>query len=246
MTQKKKKTAGKKQPINPVAAPRRPPHLLLKALVPIVVIALASGAFFALANSKPETRPHKLREKVWTVEAVQVRIADHRPKLKLYGATMAGRKVDLRSLVAGEIIKTADSFREGAIVAKGDVLLTVDPFEFEASLAEARANLREARAKLDEINARINLETDQIAASKGELALARRDLERARQLLTQKLVSQKAVDDRQYTMSQRNQAVRQRISNLAIEKARAAQQEAALVRLKSKLRRAERELRIPG
>ncbi len=221
---------------------RRRGFLVLKLLLPMVIVAAAYASFLALANSKPETKPRQTREKAWTVQTIAVQIADHRPELKLYGETVAGRKVDLRALVAGEIIQTVKTFREGGIVAKGETLLTIDPFEFKASLVEAKANLSEAKAKLEEINARVELETDQINASKNELALAVRDVDRARELLKQKLVSQKAVDDREYTMSQRTQALSQRLSNLTIEQAKAAQQEAAILRLQSMVSRAERNL----
>lgn len=235
--------AKNSKPRSPEQAAKLPGHLIMKLLLPVLVIAMAYAAFVALANSKPETKPRKAREKAWTVQTIAVQIADHRPELKLYGEAVAGRKVDLRALVAGEIISTVKTFREGGIVAKGDKLIAIDPFEFKASLVEAKANLKEAKAKLEEINARATLESDRIIASQNELALAVRDLERAKQLVKQKLVSQKAVDDREFTKSQRTQTLSQHNSNLAIEHAKASQQEAAIQRLQSMVSRAERNLK---
>jgi len=222
---------------------KRTGFLVVKLLLPVLIVAVAYASFLALANSKPETKPRQAREKAWIVQTISVNIANHQPQLKLYGEAMAGRKVDFRALVAGEIIKASKTFREGGIVAKGENLLTIDPFEFKASLDEAKANLSEAKAKLQEVNARIRLESDQILSVKNEMALAERDLERASELLKQKLLAQKNVDDRKYTVLQRTQSLRQRISNLAIEQAKAAQQEAAILRLQSMVSRAERNLK---
>lgn len=226
-----------------VASRRSRRALFFKAVIPIVVLGVASAAFWALASTKPQTRPRAVLEKAFTVDIVKVEIGAQQPTLKLYGETIAGRKIDLRALVAGEVIETAPAFREGGIVKKGEIILKIDPFEFRAAVNEAQADLNEAVAKRDEISARIGLEGDQIKSAKRELALAERDLERARDLFTQKLIAQKGVDDRAYTVSQRSQNVRQRQSNLAIERARLSQQEAAIARLQSKLLRAKRDLR---
>jgi RND family efflux transporter MFP subunit len=236
-----KPDAGRTKPAPPVTAGGIW-RLLAKGIAPVLIVGVAVAAFVSLARTKPETKPRPVREHARVVETRPVEFQDHAPQLKLFGETVTGRKLELRALVAGEIISTSAKFREGGIVTKGAKLLTIDPFDFKQAMTEAQADLDEARAKLAEIKARISLERDRMVSSRSELKLAERDLVRAKRLFSQKLVSQKDVDDKSYTVSQRQQTLRQRQSNLAIEQARAKAQGAAIQRLQSKLARARRDL----
>ena len=87
------------------------------------------------------------------------------------GRFEASRSVEVRPRVSGQIVGI--HFRDGAIVQRGQLLFTVDPRPFVASLAEARAG---------------------VATARSELALAETNLGRARRLLEADAVSQANVD----------------------------------------------------
>lgn len=215
---------------------------LFKLALPLAALAAGYMVFDYLRASKPTVAQHPPREQVWTVSTVPVERLDYQPMLRLYGQTVAGRKVELRSLVAGEIVAVSDNLREGAPVQAGEVLLEIDQFDYQGALEEARANLAEAEAKLGESAARIASERDALARASEQLELARRDLERARELRGRGTLSERAVDDRVLVVSQREQAVEQRTNNLRIEEAREQQQRAANARLEWRVRQAERNL----
>ena len=168
--------------------------------------------------------------------------AANRPDLILYGETIAGRRLELRSLVTGEVIRVSDALREGASVDQGDLLFEIDPFFLQGAVEEARANLLESTARLAEIEARIASETDALSRAKEQLGLATRDLERAKELQKRGSLSEKSVDDRALIVSQREQSVEQRQNNLRIEAARADQQRAVITRLTWRLNKAQRDL----
>ncbi|WP_062207542.1 efflux RND transporter periplasmic adaptor subunit [Aureimonas sp. AU12] len=65
---------------------------------------------------------------------------------KFSGRLEAVGRVDLRSRVAGAV--EATHFREGSLIAKGDLLVTIDPAPFEAALARAQAAVESAKARL--------------------------------------------------------------------------------------------------
>ncbi|WP_076068547.1 efflux RND transporter periplasmic adaptor subunit [Sphingomonas montana] len=87
------------------------------------------------------------------------------------GRFAPSRTVEIRPRVAGEV--TAVHFRDGEIVRKGQLLFTIDPRPFAASLAEARANA---------------------ASASSALTLARTDLGRAQRLVADEAVSAGEVD----------------------------------------------------
>jgi multidrug efflux pump subunit AcrA (membrane-fusion protein) len=62
------------------------------------------------------------------------------------GRLEAVERVDIRSRVAGTI--QAVHFREGALVKKGDLLLTIDPAPYAADVERADAQVAAAQARV--------------------------------------------------------------------------------------------------
>lgn len=89
------------------------------------------------------------------------------------GRLEAVDRVEIRSRVAGAI--QAVRFREGALVEEGDLLVTIDPAPYEASVAQAEAAVAAARARVE---------------------LTRLELERGRKLVENRTVSQSDLDQR--------------------------------------------------
>jgi membrane fusion protein (multidrug efflux system) len=66
--------------------------------------------------------------------------------LEAIGETRGNTEIEIRARVEG-FVEDVD-FAEGTIIRKGELLYTIDPRPFEASVAKARANLAEAEAEL--------------------------------------------------------------------------------------------------
>ena len=216
--------------------------LVLKAVLPLAILAGAYASFDRLRASRPDVPRQAQVERSWAVTTMAASYSDYRPTLTVYGTLVAARSVDLRALVAGEVMGVHDSLRAGGRVMKGETLLELDPFVYEGAVVEAEANIAEAKARLVETEARIGLEQDTLIKAREQLEWVQRDLERALQLVERGTLSEKSVDDRRLLVSQREQAVNQIVNTLRIENARAEQQKAALVRLEWKLRQARRNL----
>ena len=116
----------------------------MKIILPFVVLALAAYGAFSLWKSRPQTVRQTPPEKTWMVESVRAKLIDVQPDLRLFGEVVAGRKVELRPLVAGQIVKVGVNFREGGVVAKGDLLIAIDPFDYQADIDEGVAQRAEA------------------------------------------------------------------------------------------------------
>lgn len=210
--------------------------------LPIAVLAAAFAGYSWLKATKPKPPKRAQAEKVWAIESVPVRLGDYRPMLKLYGETVAGRQVQLRALVAGEVVKTNAAMREGAVIERGTELLRIDPFDYEGAVTEAKAQLGEAQGRLAEFQASLDADAAVLTFERRQLALAIKDLKRAQPLANRGAVSKKLVDDRALIVTQRRQAVTARENNQRVWKAKIAQQKAVIDRLKWKLRQAERRL----
>jgi membrane fusion protein (multidrug efflux system) len=101
------------------------------ALIPVLLL------LFACAEEPP---PRPIPE----VVVAPVIVEPYRPKFSFVGRLNAKDDVTIEARVSGYLL-TRD-FREGEVVKAGDVLYTIDPSEYEAALARARADLAAATA----------------------------------------------------------------------------------------------------
>ena len=196
-----------------------------------------------LHATKPAAMITEPTETVLAVRTIQLSFADHQPELKVYGNTVAGRQVELRALVAGRVDRTGPQLVVGGIVDAGDMLLSIDPFNYQSDVKEASADLAEAKAKLAEIEASIKLESDNLALARAQLNLANTDLGRATKLARRGTLSARQRDDRRLTLLQRRQTTTQSENNLKVWSTKRDQQAAKIDRLETRLNRARRSVR---
>jgi multidrug efflux system membrane fusion protein len=110
------------------------------------------------------------------------------------GRLEAVERVDIRSRVAGTI--QAVHFREGALVKKGDLMLTIDPAPYAAEVERADA---------------------QVAAAQARVAQAKGEQERSQRLWTEQAISKREFDER--TNGQREADANLRAAQAALQTA---------------------------
>lgn len=126
------------------------------------VIALKGDPAQATANSVPPAPPVS----VATVAESEITAWD-----EFSGRLEAVERVEIRSRVAGAV--QAVHFREGALVSKGDLLITIDPAPYAAEVERAQAQVAAAQARLAQA------QSEAIRAQRlwEEEAIAQRELE---------------------------------------------------------------------
>ncbi len=217
-------------------------RLALQIALPAAIVALAFAGYTYLKSTKPAAQKRALKETVFTVRSIPIDFTSHQPYLTLYGTTVAGREVEIRSLVAGRVVRTGKQLQAGGRVSTGGLLLEIDPFDYRVAIAETKAQLAEAKAKLVEMEASIEVERGNLKYARSQLDLAQRDLQRAEPLAARGTVSKRTLDDRKLVALQRQQAVTQSQNNLKVWSARRSQQSAMIDRLETLLQRAQRRL----
>jgi RND family efflux transporter MFP subunit len=217
-------------------------RLFLQLLLPLLVIAAGFAGYKYLKATKPEAPKRAAKPTVFAINAVPVQFGDIRPKLTLFGSTVAGRQVEIRSLVAGQVVSTSKHLRDGGKIAAGATIITIDPFDYRAALTEAESQIVETRAKMKEFEASLVVERGNLKFAREQATLAETDLKRAQPLSQRGAVTERTVDDRRLILNQRLQAVAQMENNIAVWQARIAQQRAALERLESSRTRAAQRL----
>lgn len=110
-------------------------HLLIKEqALKVTFLSLLSFGLVACGETvqQSETPPP-------AVSTYVIKTEDIGSYREFVARTEASREANLRARVEGELIER--HFREGSFVEKGQVLLKIDPAEYEAALASAKADL---------------------------------------------------------------------------------------------------------
>ncbi|WP_410211507.1 efflux RND transporter periplasmic adaptor subunit [Aquirhabdus sp.] len=136
----------------------------------ITLIAMTSiglsGCDSKAATGAAATAPQATPVSVATVAESNVTIWN-----EFSGRLEAVDRVDIRSRVAGTIQSV--NFREGALVKKGDLLITIDPAPFIAAVKSAEA---------------------QVASAQAQATFTKSELDRSRQLIPVQAIAQRDLD----------------------------------------------------
>ncbi len=154
--------------------------------VATAVFSLHSGT----ADASPAAAVAATAVSVATVVADNVATWD-----EFSGRLEAVERVDIRPRVAGTV--QAVHFREGALVRKGDLLLTIDPAPYAAEVERAEA---------------------QVAAAQARVSYTHSEYERAQRLLAERAIAQREADER--INAQREADANLRAAQAALQSAR--------------------------
>ena len=115
----------------------------------LIVAVLAAGGGAAWYFTKPEMPVTGKKGQTPPAEPVKLAkavIQDMPLRLEITGRTEAYETVTLKSRVDGQVLGV--TFTEGQHVRQGDVLLRLDPADFQAKLNQAEANQARSQAQL--------------------------------------------------------------------------------------------------
>ena len=179
-----------------MSKPIKPPvrRRLWVAGTTLTAVAAVATAAFSLrtttAEASPAAAPPATPVSVATVVKNDVSTWD-----EFSGRLEAVERVDIRSRVAGTVQEV--HFKEGTLVKKGDLLITIDPAPYAADVDRAAA---------------------QVAAAQARLSYSKSEYDRAQRLLDEKAIAQREADER--INAQREADANLRAAQAALQTAR--------------------------
>lgn len=120
-------------------------HQLFIALLIVIGGGLAA---LAIISFPPQTEQQEDIVKPPSVHVMKVKLERLRMDVRSQGRVMAQTEIDLISGVSGNIIKISPNFVSGGFFKKGDLLVSVDPAEYDLRIAQAQARMMEAQYQL--------------------------------------------------------------------------------------------------
>ncbi|MDX2417662.1 MAG: efflux RND transporter periplasmic adaptor subunit [Xanthomonadales bacterium] len=198
-----------------------------KFMLPLILIigsVFMVIALVAYKNSQTTERKDDT-EKAVLVDTIEAEVVSLNFTVNSQGTVRPRTETTLVSEVSGKIVSVAPEFVAGGFFREGEVLLQIDPSDYEAGLKRAEAALASRKAKLADETARseqalkdwknmgrqgqpsdLAIRKPQMADAKANVSAAEADVQKARRDLERTsitvpydgLVRQKAVDIGQY------------------------------------------------
>ena len=115
-----------------------------------LILLLAVGVIAVIFQTEPTVQRSSAMKR--TAMLVDVTVAEHgtfRPDIVAMGTVRPEQEIELSPRVSGEIISISESFTPGGFVEGGDVLLRIDPADYEVNLLQRQSELRQATADLE-------------------------------------------------------------------------------------------------
>ena len=141
---------------------------LRKLLVPAIILAISAGVYLVLVGTKPQLGTTPKEPVPVAVRAMTVNPTTISLSVTSEGNVQPKIETKLVSQVAGEVVSISPSLASGGEFKQGDVLLRLDPRDYEIALARAQANRKRMQAEkryADEEAARIrSLYADELAS----------------------------------------------------------------------------------
>ncbi|BBO71071.1 hemolysin secretion protein D [Desulfosarcina alkanivorans] len=196
---------------------------LFKTVRVVVVLLVSVAIAVVLVQLRPRAEKQARTSNGRLVEVLRTRPQSLPMIVDAYGTVAPREALKLVAEVRGQVVAMHPAFIEGGFVRSGEVLLTIDPRDYELAVRRAKVGVRQARAELDRLAQDIlNIKASlALAASDVDLALA--EVKRLKKLAGRDMTSQSVLDkaDRQYlTSRERLQALENQMALTATSRIR--------------------------
>ena len=178
--------------------------LLFRILLPLSILGVSVWMAYYFISTKPEPQNFSPPPQVTSVEATRMKARNFQIYLESRGTVRPRTTTTLIPEVSGRIVKISPNFREGGFFEKNEVLLSIDPLDYQTAKTIAESSAAQAEVALREEEVRGQQAADnwkrlgksgnpsdmvlrkpqlaeakaRLAAARAEVAKAERDLER--------------------------------------------------------------------
>ena len=124
-------------------------RFFLNGLLPLVVLSVAGYAAYRLLVTPPTAKKSTTPTPAPVVDVIDLAPKSERVFVEAYGTVAPAKEVVLRSEVGGRIIEQHPSLAPGGLLKEGEILIRIDPAEYEIAARKAEAELVQAQSTCD-------------------------------------------------------------------------------------------------
>ncbi|MEC9055686.1 MAG: efflux RND transporter periplasmic adaptor subunit, partial [Verrucomicrobiota bacterium] len=112
---------------------------MIRIVLPIVLLVAGIIGYTKLSVEQPEEAPPRPKPKAIEARVHELKRQDYQVLVPSQGHIRAHSLVTFTAQVSGRVRVIHPTFEEGAFFKKDDVLLEIDPVDFQVALISARA-----------------------------------------------------------------------------------------------------------
>ncbi len=116
----------------------------LKFILPFVALLVAIVASYSLFLTKPKVIHQAPEIKIPLVSVAEVRAETTNIPVHTRGTVTPGTEIQLVSEVSGQVLELSNNFANGGFFRKDEILIKVDPIEYEVNIKRAEASKAQA------------------------------------------------------------------------------------------------------
>ena len=211
-----------------------------KVLAPVTIIVAGILIFFVLKAAQPTSKPVSIKERVWLVKTIPAKLEQLTPSLTLYGQIETPDLVNAAAPKNSRVISV--SVREGDAITSGQLLLNLDPRDYEPRVAQEEAKVTELKALITSEKLRHQADQKAYRHEQSLLNLELAAVKRAEMLKNKKLGSTAAHELAQEELERQRLDVTSRKLMLDDHQARLQQLSARLAYSEAELELAQLDL----
>lgn len=128
---------------------------MLKAGLPIAVLSIGIVGAWGIFDSRPQIERQTVAGDAPVVEVVRAVPETVRLNVHSQGVVSPRTEIELTAEVAGKVVHVHPSFAAGGFFSAGDLLVTIDPRDYDYAEIIAEGRVAEAKSRLAQEQARV-------------------------------------------------------------------------------------------
>ena len=124
-------------------------RVIINLILCLVILAGVAFAIMWINRTEPVAKKVKsMRKSAALVETLTVNYGTYSPELVVLGTVRPAQQITLQPRVSGQVLEVAPSFVPGGMISQGELLLRIDPSDFENALSIQKSQLEQATASM--------------------------------------------------------------------------------------------------
>jgi RND family efflux transporter MFP subunit len=167
---------------------------IMKRLMIFVPVAIAVAVVFVMVRNQKGPQKKAVAELSRKVRTIVLQPVDVVPRAIGYGYVEPGQVWQVVPEVSGKIVAVSPAFKKGNFVREGEVLVRIDPTDYQLTVNRMAANLESIDAQLDELDSQEKNYLNSLKIQQDLLDLKQKELARNQLAMETRSISSSALD----------------------------------------------------
>ncbi|MDR0521708.1 MAG: HlyD family efflux transporter periplasmic adaptor subunit [Planctomycetaceae bacterium] len=213
--------------------------IIIRSGISLALIALTAFTVGAMMQPRPIPQHTGSVLPPNSVEVVPIQRHEDGINFDIDGEVVPFRRVDIISEIAGRVIYKSENCRSGKTVQQGEVLMRIDPVDYQLAADQAEAAMKQAQASIAENEVQRQNTEKELGLAKEHVELSQRDYDRNKQLADSKTITPADLDTVQQTLLSSQESVQKLQNQLRVYETQAEKLKVSLKKEELALRTAE-------